>query len=175
MIPPSSPHSAPLARTDSNDVTVQAIYDELVIYDLRRHQAHSLNPTAALVWRWCDGATSPAEMAERLAEHLDLPPDQAEPLLWFALDRLQKARLLAGEAAMSSSHTGITRRQALKLLGGAVLLPVVYTLVAPTPAQAQTLPCTPNGGTCNASAACCSGCCKKTDNTCVNVGPGACL
>ncbi|MCO6451286.1 MAG: PqqD family protein [Caldilineales bacterium] len=166
----------PATRCSPDEVAVQEIYDEVVVYDLKLHKAHSLNHTAALVWRWCDGKTSTAAMTERLATHLNLSVEQAEPVLWLSLDRLQKAHLLDGEVTIPSTPVGITRRQALKWIGGAALLPVVYTLVAPTAAQAATN--LPLGESCTTSNECASGCCKKSgagENTCVTTGSGSCI
>ena len=58
----------PKAR--QNDLVVQEVFDELVIYDLERNQVHSLNPTAALVWQQCDGQTSPAQLADLYFEEV---------------------------------------------------------------------------------------------------------
>src|SRR2546423_15689116 len=44
--------AAPRAR-DAR-LVIQELPDELLVYDLERHRAHSLNRTAALVWRHCD-------------------------------------------------------------------------------------------------------------------------
>lgn len=40
---------------------------ELVLYDPVRQRVHALNPTAAFVWRACDGRCSQADIAESLA------------------------------------------------------------------------------------------------------------
>ena len=40
--------------------------DEASVYDRARGQVHALNPTAACVWRQCDGATPPGPMAAAL-------------------------------------------------------------------------------------------------------------
>lgn len=174
----------PTARSSAEDLVIQEIYDELVIYDLRQHRAHSLNSTAALVWRWCDGETSATAMTARLAARLNLPVDRAEPVVWLSLDRLQKARLLENSVAIPSAHSGFTRRQALKLIGGAVLLPVVYTLLAPTPAQAQTgvscATCTCLSVSCSGGAkvACLTGTtctCENNTTQCTNGGGTVCV
>lgn len=44
----------PAART--RDVVVRTVGDEVLVYDLARHRAHSLNPVATAVWRAWDGA-----------------------------------------------------------------------------------------------------------------------
>jgi len=44
-------------------VAVEELLDESVIYDLKTNKAHSLNRTATLVWRHCDGHTTVTQMA----------------------------------------------------------------------------------------------------------------
>lgn len=128
------PH--PKARQD--DLVVQELFEELVVYDLTRNQVHSLNPTAATVWQQCDGQTSPAQLAGRLQRELE--PAQAEALVWLALDRLEKAELLEQRAARPGG-VRINRRQALRTLGiSALLLPVVASMAAPAAAQSWTCP-----------------------------------
>ena len=36
---------------------------------------HVLNPTAALIWKLCDGAHTPADMAAALAAEYEIPAD----------------------------------------------------------------------------------------------------
>jgi hypothetical protein len=114
---------------------VQEAGSELVIYDQDRARAHRLNPSAALVWRRCDGQTTVAEMAEALAEELGVPND--ETVVWLALDRLEQARLLDGGAEGSPR---LSRRQVGRQLRHAglvaLLLPVVTSMAAPQPAHA---------------------------------------
>ena len=50
----------PRARRDG--LVIRELNGELLVYDLERHRAHCLNPTAALVFKQCDGRTSPARM-----------------------------------------------------------------------------------------------------------------
>ena len=47
--------------------------DEASVYDYARGQVHALNPTAARVWRQCDGATSREAMAAVLRMELGIP------------------------------------------------------------------------------------------------------
>ncbi len=54
----------PQARQDK--LLVQEVGDELVVYDQKRHVAHSLNRTAALVWQNCDGQRTVADLAALL-------------------------------------------------------------------------------------------------------------
>ena len=64
---------------------------EVAVYDRARAQVHALNPTAARVWRQCDGATSPDAMAAALAR--DLVPE-AEAVVDLTLRELARLHLL---------------------------------------------------------------------------------
>ena len=123
----------PKARQD--DLVVQELFDELVVYDLTRNQVHSLNRTAAQVWQACDGQRGPAQLAGRLEP--DLESAQAEVLVWLALDRLGQADLLEQKVDRPAGLK-ISRRQALRALGISALLPVVASLAAPAAAQSWT-------------------------------------
>ena len=39
-----------LPKARQEQLTVRELPDETVVYDLARHKAHCLNPTAALIW-----------------------------------------------------------------------------------------------------------------------------
>ena len=53
----------PLPEARREDIVVQELPDETLVYDLKRHKALCLNRAAGLVWKHCDGRTSVAEMA----------------------------------------------------------------------------------------------------------------
>jgi hypothetical protein len=134
----------PDSRRDG--LLVREVGDELVVYDEKRHRAHHLNRTAALIWRSCDGQTSVAELAVMLEHELDVPA--GEDWVWRALERLSKAHLLKERLTRPAGAGGINRRQALRKLGrvaaAAVLVPTVISIVAPAPLQAaicDTNPC----------------------------------
>jgi hypothetical protein len=125
----------PNARRDH--LVIQEVGNELVVYDQKRHRAHHLNPTAALIWRSCDGVNSVADLAGMLQDELKVPT--SEDLVWRGLDRLGRAHLLT-ERLTPPAGAKINRRQALGQLGKAaavaVLVPAVLTIVAPSPVQA---------------------------------------
>jgi hypothetical protein len=66
---------------------------------------------------------------------------QGELLTHLALKSLRKANLVQWETP-SAAVRSIDRRQVIARIGGLALIPVVYTLVAPTAAEAQSLVCT---------------------------------
>jgi hypothetical protein len=125
----------PCARQEG--LLQEAVLDGLVLYDTERHRAYTLNQTAALVWQHCDGKTSISDMTALLQRH-EMPSD--EEVVWLALDRLGKAHLL--EKWQRRSETPVSRRAVMKKLGMAggliALLPVVESIIAPTPAHAQS-------------------------------------
>ncbi len=140
----------PLARTA--DVIVMECDDELLVYDLIRHRAHRLNATAAAVWRASDGRHSVNDIATQLAGSADGPT--AADIVQFALQRLQRAQLMAGEPVNAQAELRLTRRELVRRVAAAglttIALPVVATLVAPTALSAQGsgggtgAPCTTN-------------------------------
>ncbi len=118
-------------------VHTETLDGELCLYDWQRMEVHNLNPTAARVWELCDGGTTPQQIAAQL--HGDLTPAQAEELVWLSLKRLEKANLLAADVVKPAGRAILTRREMLKGLGvAAVMLPVVTSIVAPSPVAAQS-------------------------------------
>lgn len=156
----------PRARQD--ELFVEELPDETLIYDLERHKARCLNRTAALVWRHCDGRTSVAEVAALLEEQSATPTDEA--VVWMALDRLSRAHLLSEPVTLPADRAQYTRRQMLRQLrrvaGISLLLPVIESIAAPLAAAqgscatscvglADCTPCSPPG----CSSMCCNGAC----------------
>lgn len=128
-----NPHqNLPIAR--SEQLVVHELPDELLVYDLRIDKAHCLNPTAAFVWRSCDGRTTVDEIAaayENRTGHT-LPPGAVR----LALRQLTETDLL--QEGFKTEFDGMTRRRALMKMGlSAAVLPVIASLVAPVAAQVQ--------------------------------------
>jgi hypothetical protein len=135
----------------------RAVDDEVLVYDLERHKAHCLNKTAALVWEECDGNKTVAEVALAVEQRLKAPFHQ--DMVWVALDQLDRANLLASKVDRPDQTNGLTRRQMIKRAGlaAAIALPLITSVMSPTPAQAST--CTKKGGGCTSSLTCCSQVC----------------
>ena len=128
----------PIARQEQ--LIVEEVLDETIIYDLRRNRAHSLNRTAALVWRHCDGRTGVRTLARLLAKELEVPPSEA--MVWMALNRLAKARLLDVSPTPPAPSVTYSRRAVMQTLGAvgkvALILPVVHSILTPLAVQAQS-------------------------------------
>ena len=155
----------PQAR--KSGLIIQEVDSEILIYDQVSNKAHCLNQTAAKVWKYCDGEISLADACSALSRELETPVD--ERLVWYAVDQFSKDNLLQQEFTPPAFViAGLNRRQMVRTLGLAALVavPLVTSIVAPTPAQAAT--CRPTGAACTGGGQCCSG-------TCNPPGGGTCL
>jgi coenzyme PQQ synthesis protein D (PqqD) len=146
--------SAHLPRMRDTGLVVDDLPDEVLVYDLETHQAHCLNRTAALVWRSCDGKSTPADIARRLTTELDAP--FKEEFVLLALNQLESQRLLQDFDAASVQFAVLSRRQMVRRLGlaTAVAVPLVTSIVAPRAVEAAT--CNPSGHPCTPAKLCCS-------------------
>jgi hypothetical protein len=127
-------------RASKNSILVEQIGDELVILDQQRMKAHRLNRTAAIVWRNCDGTKGVSDLAQILkSEQIEVAD---ENLVWLTLDRLDAASLLEQRMDQVPGQIRTSRREFVRKVGMvgvlSVVLPVVTSMIVPTPAQAQT-------------------------------------
>ena len=128
--------------------------DEILIYDPQRHEGHCLNSTAAAVWKLCDGNSNPSQIAEGLSRQFFARVDQQ--VVELTLEQLADVHLLAEVKAPVKAPS---RRVAIRRIGmaAAIALPLITSIVAPTPANAAT--CRHGGSPCSTGAQCCSGIC----------------
>ncbi len=123
----------PHARKEG--LLVEELSDETLVYDLERHKAHCLNPTAAFVWRRCDGRTSVGELASLLEDELGIPA--TEEVVWLALDRLERVHLLQRRAEHRTETPRYSRRQLVTRLGQiGIAAPMIVSIVSPLAAAA---------------------------------------
>ena len=87
------PTHSELPHARDEELAVQELADEVLVYDLKRHKAHCLNPAVARIWKRCDGKTTVAELARHLGEAEESAI--AEEAVWVALEQLSKAHLLS--------------------------------------------------------------------------------
>lgn len=129
-------NSKPVSRKD--EIVIQELDGEVLIYDLRSNKAFCLNATSAAIWKLCDGGKSVADIAGRVAK--DFKASNSEDLVWLALDQLNKEKLISDSPDLGTRFEGMSRRQIIKKigLGSLVALPVVAGLVAPPAVLAQT-------------------------------------
>jgi hypothetical protein len=151
----------PLGRKE--DIVVQEMNGEVLIYNLKDNKAFCLNETSALVWQLCDGNKSVSEISQAVGKKLNAPV--SEDLVWLALDQLKNEKLLANNEEIVPAFNGVSRREVIKKIGltSVVALPFVSSLIAPTASQAAspagaTPTATPTAsptaqGACNTTAA----------------------
>lgn len=124
----------PVAR--KNDLVVQEVTDEVLVYDLSSNKAHCLNETAAMVWKSCDGSNSVTDIAKLIGTgkggHI------SDDLVWLAIDQLSENNLL--EKQIEPNFAGQSRRDVIKKIGLAAVigLPIVASLTAPSNVMAAT-------------------------------------
>jgi hypothetical protein len=150
----------PLKRRD--ELIVRQVADETLVYDERNDRAHCLNRVAAVVWEQCDGRTSPEEIADFLNGHLGIPSDI--DVVRLAIRKLDRSGLL-DSGVDRQEMKGVSRRELTRRLGlaagAAVVLPLVISIIAPTPLMAAS--CVPRNGICGESQGggqgtpCCAG------------------
>ncbi len=110
----------------SNNLLIHDVGAETVVYDRDRQTAHRLNETATAVWQRLDGQTSAEEIAT------DLRYDSNVVIM--AIDHLQSAHLLKAKDPSLVSRRSAVRKVA-RLAAAGVVLPVVSSIAAPTPAM----------------------------------------
>ena len=151
----------PLART--NGLVVQDVPNEVLVFDMETNEAHCLNETAAMVWKYCDGKTSVPQIAEILGENKGSGVN--DDLVWLAIDQLNEHKLL--EKEVMTKFAGQSRREVLRKIGLAsmIALPIIASMAAPrsvlaavscactTPGDCSTQPC-PSTVNCNPSSTC---------------------
>jgi hypothetical protein len=130
--------TAPCAR--KNEVVSQKLAEETMVYDQISHRAHVLNQTLALVWESADGQNSIDEIAQILHRQLGLPADRSVVLL--ALQELSESGLLQEPVQAEVGPERLTRRHVARRLAlagaSAALVPLVTSVLAPTPAMAAS-------------------------------------
>ena len=117
----------------SDQLVVEQLGAELMIYDRVRNQAFCLNQNAAFVWQHCDGNTTVAEITTQLARSLGEPADAS--IVEFALQKLSQDGLLETATLLPFAPAGMSRREVMHTIGmrAAVALPVVTALMVATP------------------------------------------
>jgi len=148
---------APLGRQE--DIVVQELNDEVLIYDLKENKAFCLNETSALVWQMCNGENSVADISQTIGKKLNSPAN--EDLVWLAIDQLKKENLIANSEEVVPNFNGLSRREVIRKVGLSTMLaiPTILALHAPTAAQGAST----TSGACDATEA---GCLANTACAC---------
>jgi len=153
----------PIAK--SENLLIEEVAGELLIYDVSDNRAHCLNESAAAIWRHCDGTRSIEKLAKQLFPKLE--ESDAQRLVHVGVERLRRRRLVDSSAAAGQT-VDLSKRQLLKKVAtlaaaAGVAAPLISTIIAPTAAHAFT--CLPEGFPCSSPFQCCSGLCRSLQCT----------
>lgn len=174
----------PLAKHD--DLVVQEIGDEILIYDLKTNKALCLNQISAIVWKNCNGKNSITQIGNLAS--VELKTLISEALVEFTIEQIEQNGLLNQSESIQTQFAKLSRREAVRRIGfsGVVALPIITAFIAPTSANAQSGACLGNnqfvscdstGPTCSqfpflgpnawrcVQPLCCSGTCVNADTT----------
>jgi hypothetical protein len=144
---------------------VRQLSDEFLVYDKETNKAHCLNNTAAEVWKLCDGETTVAGIVSAMESRSSLVDEQ---MVWLSLAKFARAGLLQNGIGLARKAWPLSRREAVWRVGAAaaaLALPVVTSILVPTPAEAAS--CFHGGHSCGSNAQCCSGICTPVLHTCL--------
>jgi hypothetical protein len=146
-----------LPKKRKEGIIVKELPDEVLVYDLDRDKVHCLNHSAAEVWERCDGRTTAAEIARAVEKKTGVKVGQE--FVWLAIEALSRDHLLEERIDWPAAIPRMSRREAVRRIsiGAAIAIPLVTSIVAPTPAQAAT--CLSRCSGCSTGAQCCSGVC----------------
>jgi hypothetical protein len=152
-------------KSRKENLVVQELEGEVLIYDLEKNKAFCLNQTSALVWQSCDGSHTIAEISDAVGKQLNSQVN--EDFVWLALDQLSKENLIENKTEVENKFTGMSRREAVRKVGLAslVALPVIASLSTPVYAQGTCV----LGGTCT-----CTGTNTGAGNTCTPAAGSTC-
>ena len=125
----------PMVRTDQ--LVCEDVSEECVIYDAREKKAHHLNSTVTWIWQKCDGNTNVEALACSFERQFNVT--DGLPVLITGLEQLEARDLLDNPVdlnLLASEQAAISRRAVVA--GGSVLMPLVVSILAPTPAAAKS-------------------------------------
>lgn len=147
----------PQSRKDN--LVVQEIEGEVLIYDLNKNKAFCLNDTSAQVWQACDGTKSVTEISQLISKEQNSPV--GEDFVWLALDQLKKNDLLSNSVEIVPNFNGMSRREVVKKVGLSTMIaiPFIVSLTAPLAANA-----TSQGPPGTGTSTCPAGACQCTEN-----------
>lgn len=124
-----------------NNVLVQELEKELLLYDLDRNKAFCLNETSLMVWNLCDGENTVEDIRHKVS--IQLKTNIPEEIIWLTLEGLKNEKLLNNHKEITINFKGLNRREIIKKVGFSTLiaLPLISTIVSPNAAAAQSQVC----------------------------------
>jgi len=111
------------------DVVIQELPGELLIYNLSTDRAFCLNETSAFVWKHADGEKNVDQIRSMMEREFKVAVK--EDLIWLALEQLGRDELMETETV--EKFPGISRREVIRRIGlsSLIALPVIAGLATP--------------------------------------------
>lgn len=142
-----------LPQVRNENIVVQNLKDEVLIYFFDGNKAVCLNSTSAIVFNHCNGKTTFDELKNKYKF--------TDDLIYFTLDKLNENNLLK-EYQANNHFAGLSRRDVIKRigLGSMITLPVISGIIAPTATHAASgglalgANCAPAGSVCAPGGVC---------------------
>jgi hypothetical protein len=128
----------PLAR--QNQLFVEELVGECVVYDSDRKKAHSLNSTVTWIWRHCDGATTVEDLSLHFEREFGC--SDSLDLIFSGIQQLEAANLLVSSTPRQTTSSipaaGPVMSRRAVVAAGSALVPVIASILVPTAASAQS-------------------------------------
>ena len=129
-------------RVRQSSLFSEDMHGERVIYDNGNKKVHPLNPTMTWIWDHCDGSRTIDELIATL--HSDTGCDDARGLITSGLKQLAEANLLepgsVDRTALDEGERSTVSRRAAVVAGISIAVPIMTSILAPTPAAAKSHP-----------------------------------
>ena len=155
-----------LPQSRKNDLVVQQLENEILVFNTKNNKAFCLNNTSAAIWLKCNGKNSLDDITTKT--RLELGNSVDRDFVSLALDQLEQNELLEHSFEVSNSLRNVSRRQLIKKVGAGsmIALPIISSIAVPSALHAQSL--LANGQTCTGNGNCISDCCAG--GTCRQAG-----
>jgi hypothetical protein len=123
------------------DILSDALQEECVLYDNDNKKVHLLNAAMCWLWSHCDGTRTVDDLIADIAN--DMGEGNAHHVIMSGLSQLADAELLEPGSfdtnALGGQYGAVSRRAAVAA-GVSIALPVMSSILAPTPAAAKSHP-----------------------------------
>lgn len=120
------------------NLRMETVGDGLAVLDVGQQKPYVLNATSALVFRHCDGETTPEQLAELLRQKFNVTASQAKDLVWLSLAELDEHDLLeAGFVPTQAPQKLLSRREAMSAFSMAGVSIALLPFIAPMTAHAD--------------------------------------
>jgi len=134
-------------RVRHNDLLSEELEGQHVIYDAANQTVHGLNSTLSWVWSRCDGSRTVDDLITGMQGETGL--DDTRSLVTSGLKQLAEANLLEPESVDLNAlrtEASIVSRRAAVAAGVSIAVPVMSSMLAPTPAAAKSTAEKPKDG-----------------------------